>query len=136
MEIHECKMFLVLGVLCINLIYKIEIFFWLILNVHVCYFKEKIQSSRKINAIIIKKNLAFYPTKIFFLTVYINSQIKGILAVYMYDSFFLSFLSSFLFFFSLSQIAYIIYNKQYISYLDQDHVPLVLVGLRDKLKVE
>lgn len=70
MEIHECKMFLVLGVLCINLIYKIEIFFWLILNVHVCYFKEKIQSSRKINAIIIKKNLAFYPTKIFFLSLY------------------------------------------------------------------
>lgn len=76
-------MFLVLGVLCINLIYKIEFFFWLILNVHVCYLKEKIQSVRKINAIIIKKNLAFYPTKIFFLTVYINSQIKGILAVYM-----------------------------------------------------
>lgn len=104
------------------------------MNVHVCYLKEKIQSVRKINAIIIKKNLAFYPTKIFFLTVYINSQIKGILAVYMYDSFSLSFLPSS--FFSLSLKLHIIYNKQYISYLDQDHVPLVLVGLRDKLKVE
>lgn len=63
MEIHECKMFLVLGVLCINLIYKIEIFFWLILNVHVCYFKEKIQSSRKINAIIIKKKSSILSNK-------------------------------------------------------------------------
>lgn len=114
MEIKECKMFLVLGVLCINLIYKIEYFFGLILNVHVCYLKEKIQSSRKINAIIIKKNLAFYPTKIFFLTVYINSQIKGILAVYMYDSFFLSFLSSFLFFF-LSLKLHILYTISNIS---------------------